>query len=80
MCDECTATFTIFHGINEVLVKCQECDSSDSMRKLLSTPIVIKDDIAIKKNKVGELTKKYIEENREILQQQKENTKIGEYD
>ena len=41
---------------------------------------MIKDDIAINKNKVGELTKKYIEENREILQQQKENTKIGEYD
>ena len=59
------------HGINEVLVKCQECGAEQSMRKLLSTPIIIKDDIAIKENKIGELTKEYIEANREILEQEK---------
>ena len=31
----------------------------------------MKNDIEINKNKVGELTKEYIEENRRILQQQK---------
>tara|TARA_R100001163_G_C4971642_1_gene131309 strand:+ start:65 stop:307 length:243 start_codon:yes stop_codon:yes gene_type:complete len=71
MCDECTLTFTVLHGINEVLVKCQECGAEQSMRKLLSTPIIIKDDIAIKENKIGELTKEYIEANREILEQEK---------
>ena len=72
MCDECTLTFTVLHGINEVLVKCQECGAEQSMRKLSSTPIIIKDDIAIKENKIGELTKEYIEANREILNQEKE--------
>ena len=80
MCEECTLTFTVLHGINEVLLKCQECGSLQSMRKLLSTPILIKDDIVINENKVGELTRQYIEENREILQQQKEDVKMGDYD
>ena len=80
MCNECTKTFTVFHGINEVLVKCQECDATQSMQKLLSTPILIKDDIVIKENKVGELTKEYIEANREVLKQQKEEARKGTYE
>ena len=80
MCDECTLTFTVLHGINESLVECQECGATQSMRKLLSTPILIKDDIVIKKNKIGELTKEYIEKNREILKQQKENSAIGDHE
>jgi len=71
MCNECTLTFTLIHGINEVLVDCPKCNATQSMEKLLSTPIIMKNDIEINKNKVGELTKEYIEENRRILQQQK---------
>tara|TARA_Y100001938_G_scaffold150358_1_gene240915 strand:+ start:1231 stop:1479 length:249 start_codon:yes stop_codon:yes gene_type:complete len=80
MCNECAKTFTVFHGINEVLVKCQECNAVQSMQKLLSTPILIKDDIVIKENKVGELTKEYIEANREVLKQQKEEARKGTYE
>jgi len=71
MCNECTLTFTLIHGINEVLVDCPKCNATQSMEKLLSTPIIMKNDIEINKNKVGELTKEYIEENRRILEQQK---------
>ena len=71
MCEECTLTFTVLHGINEVLVKCQECGATQSMRKLLSTPMLIKNYIVIKENKIGELTKEYIEANRKILEEQK---------
>jgi translation initiation factor 2 gamma subunit (eIF-2gamma) len=78
MCEECTLTFTTIHSINEVLVDCQECGASQSMRKLLSTPIIIKDDIEIKQDKIGELTKEYIEENREILKQFKKDLKEDE--
>jgi predicted Zn finger-like uncharacterized protein len=80
MCDECTSTFIVLHGINEVLVKCQECGSENSMQKLLSTPVLIKEDIAIKENKVGELTREYIEINREILKEQKEAATTGDYE
>tara|TARA_R100000008_G_C3582445_1_gene169546 strand:- start:1209 stop:1475 length:267 start_codon:yes stop_codon:yes gene_type:complete len=80
MCDECTLTFTLIHGINEVLVDCQECGAPQSMRRLLSTPTIIKDDIQIKQNKVGELTKEYIEENRKILEKQKQEAKKEDHD
>ena len=80
MCDECTLTFTVLHGINEVLVKCQECDAEQSMRKLLSTPIIIKDDIVIKENKIGELTKEYIEANREILETERKKASRENYE
>jgi hypothetical protein len=63
-----------------VLVKCQECGATQSMRKLLSTPILIKDDIVIKENKIGELTKEYIEANRNILEEQKKEAKSKDYE
>jgi len=75
MCEECTLVFTVFHGINEVRLDCHECGATQSMRKLLSTPIVIKDNINIKENKVGELTKEYIEINRKILREEKDKIK-----
>ena len=80
MCDECTLTFTVLHGLDETLVDCCECGAPESMRKLLSTPIMIKDDIVIKKNKVGELTKEYIEANRKILKEQKKEVKGKDYE
>jgi len=46
------------------------------MQKLLSTPITLKKEtINISKKRVGELTKEYIEENRKVLKQQKEEAK-----
>ena len=80
MCNECTLTFTLVHGINEVLVDCPKCDATQSMEKLLSTPIIIKSDIQISQAKVGELTKEYIEENRRILQEQIKEAKSEDYE
>ena len=80
MCSECTTIITVFHRINETLVDCSECESVQSMEKLLSTPIIIKDEVITKNNKVGELTKEYIEANREILEQQKKEAKKEDYE
>ena len=80
MCNECTLTFTLVHGINEVLVDCPKCDATQSMEKLLSTPIIIKSDIQISQDKVGELTKEYIEENRRILQEQIKEARSEDYE
>ena len=80
MCEECTQTFTVLHGINEVLVKCQECNSPQSMRKLLSRPFAPKKATSAPQSKVGDLTKEYIEENRKVLEQQKKEAKKKTYD
>ena len=45
------------------------------MTKVLSTPIIIKDKKTNDNNKVGDLTEQYIEENRKILEQQKEEAR-----
>ncbi len=44
------------------------------MKKLLSTPFTVKKQPKTDK-KIGDITKKYIEENREILKQQKKEAK-----
>ena len=40
----------------------------------------IKKEIALEKDKVGEITKEYIEANREILEQQKQEAKEENYE
>jgi len=49
------------------------------MQKLLSTPIIAKKQKS-DNNKVGELTKEYIEENRKILELQKKELKEKDYE
>ena len=51
------------------------------MKKLLSVPFIIKNDVATQDNRqVGNITKEYIEANREILKQQKEKIKKENYE
>tara|TARA_R100000008_G_scaffold70543_1_gene48158 strand:+ start:214 stop:474 length:261 start_codon:yes stop_codon:yes gene_type:complete len=74
-CDKCNIIITIFHGINETLLDCEECLEKQSMKKLLGIPIVVNSEKNTKDYKVGDLTKQYIEENRKILEQQKNNSR-----
>ena len=67
-CEECQNEFNVFHGINDIQKDCSVCNS-DKIKKMLTTPIHLKN----KKDKsVGNLTKKYIEDNKEILKELKE--------
>ena len=74
-CAECEIFVTVYHGINETLLDCKECSEKQTMTKVLSTPIIIKDKKTNDNNKVGDLTEQYIEENRKILEQQKEEAR-----
>ena len=73
-CTECLEIETVIHGINEVHSQCSACESEDCMQKLFTNSF------AIKKGKkeiqgnapVGNITKKYIEENRKILKEEQE--------
>ena len=42
--------------------------------------MIIKDDIQIKRDKIGNLTKQYIEKNREILKEQKQEASSENYE
>ena len=62
-CDDCQDNFTVFHGLNDIQNFCLMCES-ENINKMLTKPIHLK----VKKDKLtGNLTKKYIEENKEIL-------------
>jgi putative FmdB family regulatory protein len=74
-CDECSIIVTVFHGINETLLDCEECLEKQSMKKLLGIPIVVKNKKSTDDDNVGSLTRQYIEENRKILEQQKKESR-----
>jgi putative FmdB family regulatory protein len=74
-CEECQNDFTVFHGMNDIQKGCSICSSS-KIKKMLTTPIHLKNK---KEESVGNLTKKYIEDNKEILKDLKEEAQ-KEYD
>tara|TARA_B100001123_G_scaffold228194_1_gene256690 strand:- start:1502 stop:1768 length:267 start_codon:yes stop_codon:yes gene_type:complete len=79
-CENCEQDFIIFHGINEVVVDCQECEKKQTMKKLLSTPTIVNKKPSEQELVVGNLTKEYIESNRKVLQTQKKELKGKEYE
>ena len=73
-CANCGDLVIVFHGIKETFTDCKKCPQENTMKKLLSTPFTVKKQPKTDK-KIGDITKKYIEENREILKQQKKEAK-----
>ena len=72
-CEKCEDVTTIFHLISEQIKSgCTVCEATGSLTKLLNTTIIKKDDRhMVQEQKTGDLTKQFIEENREILKNQK---------
>ena len=70
-CEECEADFTVFHGMNDTQSTCIFCQKNN-IKKMLTKPIYLE---AKKKTSVGKLTQKYIEENKEVLENLKEEAK-----
>jgi len=73
-CENCGETETVLHGIKEVHSECSACQSIDCMQKLFTNSFAIKkaNKTLRDKSAVGELTKKYIEENRDILKEEQQ--------
>ena len=76
-CSECEHTCVIFHLMDEDAPACPKCEAQESLVKQINTPF-FKLDNENKNQKVGELTKEYIELNREVLNEEK--LKRGTYD
>jgi len=68
---------TVFHGVDETHTNCSVCELDDTMQKLFTNSFVVKRNNNNLKNtqKVGALTKEYIEKNREILKTEQEKAK-----
>ncbi len=69
-CDQCKELKTAMHSYKERLVDCDKCEHKGSLRKLLTKPRYEKKHAT--KQKVGEVTERFIEDAREELIIQKE--------
>jgi len=79
-CGKCNHLVIAFHRLKDTVTDCIKCDSKDTMKKLLSRPIVLQESESDIGEEIGELTKEHIEANREILKQQKEKAKKENYE
>tara|TARA_R110000824_G_scaffold125429_6_gene284556 strand:+ start:5765 stop:6034 length:270 start_codon:yes stop_codon:yes gene_type:complete len=72
-CTECDVTGSFFHSLNESIEDCAACEASGSMQKMLSTPTFQRNrQSSAPELKVGTLTQEYIEINREILKEERQ--------
>lgn len=78
-CTECQFTKTYFHGINEAIQKCEKCEL-DTMKKVLTNKFYTFTKNSRTQPKTGEITKKYIEDNKEILKTQKKEAEEKTYE
>ena len=81
-CSDCEHIVLVFHGINDKFTaeKCIMCEGSHGFQKILTRPVIIHDSLEEEAQEAGELTKEYIESNREILDQQKKEAKEETYE
>ena len=73
-CNKCGSTLKAMVGAEEEYSSCSDvslCDGEGEITKALSQ-VNIRRPVEEKSKKVGELTKEYIEENREVLKDEKQ--------
>lgn len=76
VCIECEEHQVVFHSFEEnSKAQCKVCGSNRYMEKLVSIPLHFKSQNEYTEAKVGDLTKEYIEKNREILEEEKQKAK-----
>ena len=74
-CEKCEETFEMFHSYKEIFTDCVKCDTSGSLKKQLNVPHYARKSMPAEDTKVGDITHQFIEENRDILRQQKQQIK-----
>ena len=75
-CKNCDEEFMATHLCKDTLSKCILC-GGEEVEKLLTIPFK---SVKTRPKKVGQTVKKYIEENREVLEELKEETKSNKYE
>lgn len=78
-CDSCSHTFDVRHSIKDLLTDCPECDQKEVLKRVPSTPFRSTTTKKTQRGKVGEITKKFIEDARKELKKEKKQLKEEEY-
>ena len=79
-CENCDNEKTVFHRLNEVLEDCDECEATDTLKKIIGTPYISKAKNPNKEKVTGQITKEFIRENRKILDEQKKEIREKKHD
>jgi len=74
-CEDCENTIMVIHRLDEIYEDCESCESTGSMNRLISSALIKTKSKNNQSHKIGDLTKKFIEANKDILKQQKKETK-----
>lgn len=76
MCHTCMHEFIVMHSYEEIHESCIHCESYE-ISKLLSRPIKIEKK---SETQTGQITKEYIESNKEVLEDLKNSSKSENYE
>lgn len=77
-CSQCLCEVSVFVTMDEQITDCNSCGAIDTMVKLYGK-FYSKTETK-KEQKVGNITKEYIEKNKEVLKQQKKEARSKEYE
>ncbi len=77
-CEGCEQEFVAFHSLSDTKESCDLC-GHESVKKMVGKPVVLNKKLTNSKD-TGELTKEYIEANRELLKDMKEEAGNGFYE
>ena len=81
LCDVCSNEQMAFHLYNEQPdLKCNKCESVNSLEKMVTSPMYFKARTEAEDKEVGEVTREYIEKNREVLEEEKLKAKEQVYE
>ena len=79
-CKKCHHVFRAYHGSKDLLTNCPECHGVDTLKRNINKVYIKKQETNNSNKPVGELTKEFIESNKEILKEYKEELINNEFD
>tara|TARA_R110002050_G_scaffold26171_1_gene69208 strand:- start:668 stop:943 length:276 start_codon:yes stop_codon:yes gene_type:complete len=77
-CQECDYTFGAYHSTKEKLKNCPQCDTINGLVRKVNK-VFIKSQEADELKQIGDLTKEFIEVNREVLKDYRKEIGNNEY-
>ena len=79
-CKKCDHSFKAYHGMKEKLDDCPQCKTVDGLVREVNKIFIKKEKIVNSNNNIGDLTNQFIEDNRTILKDYKEELLQNEHD
>ena len=77
-CLSCEGHFQVWHGMNENHLKCDLCNIEDHLIRVPQIPSI--KEVATGKQATGNITKNYIKENQELLNEMKKEARSQVYE